>query len=141
MENDSVSHSVLLRRKLLYNAVVIRHSPLAVKPLKPFKHTTGKWAVQFSAKLSGTGKRLMKYYATETDAKKDIKARQGEREEHGKQAVTAEERHWILFAKKQLGDLELLPDVIHHWRHTGAGSIAPTLVSDAVQAFQTWQLP
>jgi hypothetical protein len=109
--------------------------------MKPFKHQTGHWAVQFSAKLSGTGKRLMKYYATEADAKKDIKARQGEREEHGKQAVTAEERHWILFAKKQLGTLDVLPDVIAHWRQTGAGSITPTLVSDAVQAFQAWQLP
>lgn len=35
----------------------------------------------------------------------------------------------------------MLPDVIAHWRKTGAGSITPTLVSDAVQAFQAWQLP
>ncbi|WP_204814745.1 hypothetical protein, partial [Olsenella uli] len=46
-----------------------------------------------------------------------------------------------LFARQQLGTLDTLPEVIAHWRKTGAGSITPTLVSDAISAFQDWQLP
>jgi hypothetical protein len=47
----------------------------------------------------------------------------------------------ILFARQRLGNLDTLPEVIAHWRKTGAGSITPMLVSDAVAAFQAWQLP
>jgi hypothetical protein len=107
--------------------------------VKPFKHATGRWAVQYSAKNSGTGKRLMKYYETESDAAADIKTLQHEREEHGKASVTAEERQWVLFARKQLGDLDLLPKVIAHWKRTGDEAIRPTSVADAIQAFKNTQ--
>jgi site-specific recombinase XerD len=67
--------------------------------------------------------------------------RLADREEHGKQTVTAEERRWILFARDQLGDLKKLPDVIQHWRRTGDDSITPTSVADAVKRFLAHQLP
>lgn len=47
----------------------------------------------------------------------------------------------ILFARQRPGNLDTLPEVIAYWRKAGAGSITPTLVSDAVAAFQAWQLP
>jgi hypothetical protein len=109
--------------------------------MKPFKHTTGRWAVQFSAKNSGIGKRQMRYYDSEKDALADIRKWTRERDEFGRSSVRVEERDWILFARRQLGNLDLLPDVIAHWKATGAGSITPTLVSDAVSQFKNWQLP
>jgi integrase len=109
--------------------------------MKPFKHATGRWAVQYSAKNSGIGKRQMRYYDSEKDAVSDIRKWTRERDEFGRSAVRAEERDWILFARRQLGILDLLPEVIAHWKATGAGSITPTLVSDAVRQFKDWQLP
>jgi integrase len=109
--------------------------------MKPFRHTTGRWAVQFSAKNSGIGKRQMRYYDSERDALTDIRKWTKQRDEFGQSAVTQTERDWILFARRQLGTLDVLPEVIAHWRATGAGSITPTLVSDAVERFKEWKLP
>lgn len=108
--------------------------------MKPFRHTRGGWAVQYSAKNSGTGKRLMRYYATQKDAEADIKKHVGEVQEFGRNAVTAEDRSMILLARQQLGgSLDLLPQVLEHWRKTGAGSIKPTKVEDAVEEFKEWR--
>ena len=109
--------------------------------MKPFRHKTGKWAIQLGKKASGTGKRRTIYFPTEAAALAHVKRSTAERKEHGRSAITAQERTWILFARQQLGTLDTLPEVIAHWRKTGAGSVTPTLVSDAVQAFQVWQLP
>jgi hypothetical protein len=108
--------------------------------MKPFKHATDRWAVQFSAKNSGTGKRQMRYYDSEKEALADIRKWTRERDEFGRSSVTAEERDWILFARRQLGNLDRMPEVIAHWKATGSGSITPTLVSDAVNQFKGWQL-
>jgi integrase len=109
--------------------------------MKPFKHATGRWAVQFSAKASGIGKRQMRYYDSERDALADIRKWTRQRDEFGRSAVTSEERDWIIFARRQLGKLDLLPEVISHWKATGSGSITPTLVADAVAQFKDWRLP
>src|ERR1700757_1359220 len=87
--------------------------------MKPFKHASGKWAVQFPAKYGKDGKREMRYYKTRDDALAGIKEVTEERIEHGKSGVTAKQREWINFAEKQLGDLSLLPEVIRHWQRTG----------------------
>jgi hypothetical protein len=87
--------------------------------MKPFKHTSGKWAVQYPAKYGKDGKREMRYYKTRDDALEGIKDVTNEHHEHGKSGVTAKQREWINFAEKQLGDLSLLPEVIRHWKRTG----------------------
>jgi hypothetical protein len=81
--------------------------------LKPFQYK-GRWVVQFPAKLSKTGKRQQVYYQTEEAAKQDIADRKKEHEEHGRQAVTAEERTWIHFLRSQVGDLSQLPEIVRH---------------------------
>jgi hypothetical protein len=84
----------------------------------------------------------MRYYATQKDAEADIKKHVGEVQEFGRNAVTAEDRSMILLARQQLGgSLDLLPQVLEHWRKTGAGSIKPTKVEDAVEEFKEWRLP
>ena len=107
--------------------------------MKPFKHKSGGWAVQFGKKI--LGKRVMKYYPTEDAAWDAIRQLEGERREHGRSVVTAEERSTILFLRSQLGDLTLIPEVVAHWKATGAGSVRPTTVEDAVAAFLEHQLP
>jgi integrase len=87
--------------------------------MKPFKHVSGKWAVQFPAKYGEDGKREMRYYKTRDDALEGIKDVTKERIEQGKSGVTSKQREWINFAEKQLGDLSLLPEVIRHWKRTG----------------------
>jgi integrase len=108
---------------------------------KPYKHRSGKWCIHYSAKLSPTGKDQFVYYESEDAAKKDLKSRKVDREEHGKSAVTAQERQWVLFLRQQLGDLDLIPQVVAHWKATGSGSVTPTTVKDAVQAFQAFGTP
>jgi integrase len=108
---------------------------------KPFKHSCGKYAVQYGAKLSGTGKPKMVYYDTLDAANSDVRRRQQERKEHGVALVTSEDRTWLAFLKQQIPDLALLPEVVAHWKATGSGSVVPTTVEDAILKFQEHQLP
>ncbi len=85
-------------------------------------------------------KRKARYFPTKTAGEAFISEFKQDKAEHGKQAVTSDERQWIGFARAQLGSLEILPDVIQHWKRTGPGAITPTLVSDAVTAFKAVQL-
>jgi hypothetical protein len=123
---------------------LLERFPVCCDPVKipePFEHK-GRWCVQLPAKLSLTGKRQQLYYATETDAKKDIKERFGEALEHGRSVISTGERQMVAYARQQLGgDLRLLPEIIAHWRATGTGSVTPITVSDAVSAFQAWRIP
>jgi hypothetical protein len=114
-----------------------------MKTPKPFKHAaSGRWCIQLPTKMSPTGKRQMLYFESEKAAKEDIKARFGELVEHGRSGVSATERQMIVFARQQLGgDLSLLPEVIAHWKATGAGAVQATTVEAAVKAFQGHQLP
>jgi hypothetical protein len=71
-------------------------------------------------------------------------AREGEKERksHGESLVTADDRTWISFLKKQLdGDLSPLPEIIEHWRRTGTGAVQATTVEASVKALQAHQLP
>jgi hypothetical protein len=107
---------------------LLERFPVCCDPVKipePFEHK-GRWCVQLPAKLSLTGKRQQLYYATETDAKKDIKERFGEALEHGRSGISTGERQMVAYARQQLGgDLRLLPEIIAHWRATGTGSVTP----------------
>ena len=106
--------------------------------MKPYYNEALKlWVCQYRGKSATNGKREVRYFKTEEDAQADIDGRQKERDEHGRSAVSAQERQWILFARNQLdGDLSKLPDVLSHWKSTGPGSITPTTVKDAVKAFE-----
>jgi hypothetical protein len=106
---------------------------------KPFLHRSGRWCVHYSAKLSPTGKDSFVYFDSEESANEDLKARVGERDEHGRSLVTAQERQWIHYARQQLGDLKLLPEIIEHWRATRATN--EITVGDAVGAFLEQHLP
>src|SRR5260221_3723345 len=101
----------------------------------PSKHTSGRWRVVVPARWSDTGKQQDRYFATKAKAEEFITGTLDERDEHGKQAVSAEERHWIQVAKHELGDLAKLREVLDHWRKTGAG-VKRILVRDAVERFK-----
>src|SRR5690349_2058205 len=98
----------------------------------PYLHRSGKWAVHYSPKLSPSGKDETVYFATQEDAENDLAARIGERKEHGRSLVTAQERQWIHFLRTQLDDLDQLPEIIQHWRNTRATVQATT--AEAVEA-------
>jgi hypothetical protein len=91
--------------------------------------------VTVPAKLSSTGKRQDKYFDKQDDAEKFIAETLVEREEHGKQAVTAKERQWITFARTELGSLELLPEVIRHWKKTAGEAVTEITAKNAVSVF------
>ena len=104
--------------------------------MKPTFHKASKrWVVQYPPKLSTTGKRQSVYFATEEEAEEDVRSRVGEREEHGKAAVTAQERAMIIMAREVLGDLRELPKVLEHWRKTGDAAVRPRIVDDAVHTY------
>jgi hypothetical protein len=68
---------------------------LAKPKWEPSRHTSGKWRVTIPAKLSDTGRRRDQYFDTKKGAEEFIADTLEERQEHGKQAVSSEERHWI----------------------------------------------
>jgi hypothetical protein len=103
-----------------------------------FHEGAKKWRVTVPAKLSDNGKRSDKYFDSQKAAQKFIDGLLSEREEHGKQSVTAEERHWINVARHELGDLSKLREVLDHWRRTGSG-VKPILVRDAVERFKAFR--
>lgn len=101
---------------------------------EPTTHSSGRWRVMVPAKLSDTGKRQAKYFDTKKDGEKFISETLEQREEHGKQSVSSEERTWINLARLQLGSVERLGDVLQHWSRTGAG-VTPMGAKDAAEAF------
>lgn len=106
--------------------------------MKPTKRTDGRWQVFVPRKLSESGKRETKYFESKTKAGKFIKEFKTDRREHGKAAVTAQERHWIALARNELGSLDTLREVLDHWRKTGRG-VQPISATDAVEKFITFR--
>jgi len=105
---------------------------------EPLKHTaSGRWFVLVPKRwTTDKVRRETKYFDTKGDAEKFIAGFKSDREEHGGQAVTSEDRQWINFARQQLaGDLSRLPEVFDHWRKTGTGAVVKTTVAKAVESF------
>jgi hypothetical protein len=103
--------------------------------VKPTKHkASGLWCIRVPPRLSDSGKWEIKYFSSAAKARAEIKIIQTEKPEHGRQKVTAEERHWINVARTELGSLDKLRDVLDHYRRTGAG-VNPLSVTEAVKRF------
>ena len=73
--------------------------------MKPVFRSDGRWQVRIPRKLSEVGKRESKYFPTKSQADKFIKGFKGEHKEHGRAAVTVEERRWIGILKAGAGRL------------------------------------
>jgi hypothetical protein len=103
--------------------------------MKPSRHkASGRWCIRIPPRLSDSGRWGIKYFSSEAKAREAIKAIQAEKSEHGRQSVTATERHWINVARTELGSLEKLREVLDHWRRSGAG-VHPVSATDAVEQF------
>jgi hypothetical protein len=101
---------------------------------EPSEHASGRWRVTVPAKFSDTGRRRDRYFDTKKSAEQFISETLGERGEHGRQAVSSEERHWINVARTELGSLDRLRDVLDHWKLTGK-DVSPVTAHDAAEAF------
>jgi hypothetical protein len=101
---------------------------------EPSEHASGRWRVTVPAKFSDTGRRRDRYFDTKRSAEQFISETLGERQEHGKQAVSSEERHWINVARTELGSLDRLREVLDHWSRTGKG-VKPITAHDAAEEF------
>lgn len=101
---------------------------------EPSLHASGRWRVTVPAKFSDTGRRRDQYFDTKKSAEQFISETLGERQEHGKQAVSSEERHWINVARTELGSLDRLREVLDHWIRTGKG-VKPISAQAASEAF------
>jgi hypothetical protein len=97
-----------------------------------------KWRVTVPARLSGTGKRKDVYFDAQKAAEQYIDDLLADREEHGKQSVTADERHWINVVRQELGNLNKLRQVLDHWSRTGAG-VASVSAREAAKEFLEWR--
>jgi len=87
------------------------------------------------AKLSDSGKREAKYYATKKSAAQAIADFKQEKREHGKQAVTSDEPMIVGLLRKELGgDLSILPEILRHWKRTGE-KLNQIEVKEAVKEF------
>lgn len=108
--------------------------------MRPTRHKASKlWNIRIPPRLSDTGRWQTKYFPSEAKARDEIKRIQDERGEHGKQAVTSEERHWINVVRQELGSVDKLRQVLDHWRRTGAGVTSIT-AREAVTEFLSWRM-
>ena len=91
------------------------------------------------AKMSSDGRRKAIYKPNRSQAYDEIQRLKSEWREHGKAAITDEERHYISIARTELGDLSKLPQVLQHWRLTGPDSVIKTTVKDAAAKYLNYR--
>lgn len=73
-------------------------------------------------------------FPSKNQAEKFIKEFKTETREHGRSGVSATEREWIAYARNELGNLGLLPEIIGHWRRT-AVHLSPVTAAEAVTMY------
>lgn len=104
--------------------------------MKPIIRSDGRVVVFIPRKLSSSGKREAKYFPTKSQAVKFIADFKSEQIEHGKQAVTSDDRAIVALLRKELGDLSLVPEVLRHWKLTGE-KLNRISIDDAVDEFMS----
>jgi integrase len=105
--------------------------------MKVAKHkASGRWFVRVPARMSDSGKRESRYFDTKEKASKFITDFKEEKIEHGKQAVTSDDRATVAILRRELGSdyQTLLPDILRHWKLTGE-KLNQIEVKDAVKEF------
>jgi len=109
-----------------------------LKP-KEWKQRPGTWIVSVPASFSVSGKRENHYFKNKNAALEWVARYKAERNEHGKAALMPDERTALLFFREHVGDLKLLPEVVHHWLTTSSRAIEQAKVSDVVDRFLEWR--
>jgi integrase len=102
--------------------------------MKPTERSDGRWMVRIPRKLSRSGRRESRYFPSKNQAEKFIKEFKSETLEHGRSGVSSDERQWINFARNQIGNLDLLPEVISHYQRT-AVHLSPITAGEAVKLY------
>ena len=104
--------------------------------VKPFWiESKQAWAVDIPSRLSHTGKRQRKFFSNRDKAREFCGDRRDEHLEHGKQAVTSDDRALVALLRKDLGgDLSIVPEVLRLWKFTGL-RLNRISVADAVREF------
>jgi integrase len=102
--------------------------------MTPVKLKDGRWQVRVPKKISASGKRESKYFPAESKALAFVKQFKDDRAEHGRRAVTAVDKQWIDVLRTELGDLDVLREVLAHWRRTGR-TVTPITAKDAVSRY------
>jgi len=78
------------------------------------------WALDIPSRISPTGKRQRKFFSSREEAREFCGDRKDEHLEHGKQAVTSDDRAIVALLRKELGgDLSIVPEMLRHWKRTG----------------------
>jgi hypothetical protein len=103
--------------------------------VKLIRHKGGGWVFFVPAKLTASGKRKSVYRTNYNAAYAEMMRYKRALREHGKAAISDEERGYISLARAELGDLKLLPDVIRFWFTNGPGAVTNTALPDAVTEY------
>jgi hypothetical protein len=110
--------------------------------MKVKKHTaSGRWWVRIPARLSDSGKRESKYFDTKEKASQFIADFKEEKIEHGKEAVTSDDRPMVALLRKELGgDLSIAPvqqrDKFRRFRNIAAHGQTEPEAPDLVKAIE-----
>jgi len=102
--------------------------------MKPIARPSGSWMVFIPRKMSPTGKRKARYFPSRNQALKFISDFKAEHLEHGRSGISAEDRETINFLRSQIGDLKLVPEIVRHWKLTGA-QLEQIEASEAVKTY------
>jgi hypothetical protein len=93
-----------------------------------------RYEVRIPRKFSPSGKRESHYFRDKADAEDFIKQYETERQEHGRQVITASDRRWLGYLYERIGDLSLLPEIINYYKRSGEG-LKPIATQDAIKSF------
>jgi integrase len=112
-----------------------------MKPI-PFNSETTPWRVRVPARLSGTGKVMIKYFRTKSSSLDYIAKLQNERAKFGSSAITPDERNAIAHVRTLLKTQELDPkqltDIVQHWLKTGEGAIHKRTLLASAEEYIVW---
>ena len=85
--------------------------------VKLIRHKAGGWLFFVPAKLTANGRRKAVFRKNYNQANEALMRYKRDLREHGRAAITDEDRSYISMARAELGDLKLLSEVIRHWRN------------------------
>jgi hypothetical protein len=95
----------------------------------------GGFFLWLPAKLAHDGKRRAVYFPNRNAAYNAIMGLKYDLREHGKGAITADERAAITLARRELGDLSKLPEIIRYWKQFGPDAVTKTTLQDAIPKY------
>lgn len=110
-----------------------------LKPIQA-KSRPGTWVVSVPASISKSGKKESPTFRSKNAALEFAVRFKDERINGNKQSsFSVKEQEALMHFQQQVGDLDLMPEVVRHWLTTSGAAIKPVTVTEAIAGFLDWR--